>query len=102
MLALSVSRRSTGAMRRAAPLAVARRSIWGAEPVPVSDPLYVPMENIESPVPLFDGATPTKVHLASDSCRACAALAGRLTASGRPGLARRLDAAAHTTAIARH
>ena len=36
------------------------RSIWGAAPEPSSDPLWMPMD-VSSPVPLFEGATPTKV-----------------------------------------
>jgi len=36
------------------------RTIWGVAPEPVADPLWMPMD-VSSPVPVFDGPTPTKV-----------------------------------------
>ncbi len=38
----------------------ARASIWGVAPEPTADPLWLPLD-IESPMPLFDGPSPTKV-----------------------------------------
>jgi len=36
------------------------RAIWGVAPEPTAEPLWMPLD-VESPAPLFDGATPTKV-----------------------------------------
>ena len=44
------------------------RHIWGVSPEPVADPLIVPL-NVEAPVPMFDGATPTKVRAAAEKLR---------------------------------
>ena len=41
--------------------ATARRAIWGAAPEPAADPLWLPLD-VHSPLPLFDGATPTQVR----------------------------------------
>jgi len=51
-------------LRSRAPLrlaAIQRRAIWGVAPEPAAEPLIVPLENVHSPAPLFDGPTPTKV-----------------------------------------
>ena len=42
---------------------VASRAIWGVAPEPVAEPLWQPSPvfDVESPIPLFDGPTPTKV-----------------------------------------
>lgn len=51
-------------LRARAPLRLAaahRRAIWGVAPEPVAEPLIVPLADVHSPVPLFDGPTPTKV-----------------------------------------
>jgi processing peptidase subunit alpha len=53
---------SSGAVRRLAPIArMSSRSIWGMSAQPAdSDSLALPMD-IDCPLPLFDGATPTQV-----------------------------------------
>ena len=51
-------------LSRTAPRAAlrpAQRSMWGASPEPVAADLLVALD-VESPVPLFDGPTPTKVR----------------------------------------
>jgi len=51
-------------LRSRVPLRLAgiqRRGIWGVAPEPVAEPLIVPLADVNSPVPLFDGPTPTKV-----------------------------------------
>jgi len=68
--------------------AASRRMIWGVSPEPVAEPLIVPMD-IASPVPLFDGATPTKVttlenglKVASSDLAAPACTVGLYVATG--------------------
>merc|ERR1719482_110194 len=58
---LSLPLRAAGRASIARPLgATARRCIWGAAPEPAADPLWLPLD-VHSPLPLFDGATPTQV-----------------------------------------
>jgi processing peptidase subunit alpha len=57
MKSASARRVLPSALGRLAPVT---RSTWGVAPEPVADPLWMPLD-VSSPVPLFDGPTPTKV-----------------------------------------
>ena len=48
---------------------LATRSIWGVAPEESQDSLLVPLD-VSSPVPLVDGATPTKVRRGAERQRA--------------------------------
>ena len=76
MLTSGGMHRSLRPASRLSAVAGSRRRIWGVAPEPVAEPLIVPMD-VASPVPLFDGATATKVRRAQHLSDFAAAAAAR-------------------------